>query len=248
MLKNKKLIQFIVSLVALFLFINYYLKGKEQSMEGQYGTVQVLAAARDVPPHTQLQQGDLMTKQVPLKYLEPGAYMVKIPGQAEGMVQGKVTIASIAAGAQITQANLVDPSPNKTGVGPLLPPGKRGYLLRLGNTDVAELLLPGDHVDIMATFTIRGKNNDNSKATYTILQDILVIAVGKELRPPHQDVSGKKEGSEALMLTLALSPTEAERLALAQSESQGEITVIVRPQGEGGQRPIPGVTPDKLLN
>ena len=40
------------------------------------------------------------------------------------------------------------------GVAPMLPPGKRGCVLRLGNLDVAKLILPGDHIDILATFTV----------------------------------------------------------------------------------------------
>jgi Flp pilus assembly protein CpaB len=143
---------------------------------------------------------------------------------------------------------LNNPSIDKTGVAPLLPPGKRGFLLRLGNLDVAELILPGNDIDIMATFTVRQKDNTNSKATYTILQNILVIAVGRELRKPDQDVSTKKEGSERLVVTLALEPAEAERLALAQSESQGEISVVVRGHGDNQIIAVPGVTPAHLLD
>jgi len=172
--------------------------------------------------------------------------MVKIPAEALKRVQNKVTIAAMPAGTQITQANLIDPSMKDTGVAPLLPPGKRGYLLRLGNLDVAQLILPGDHIDVMATFTVRQKEA-NTKATYTILQNILVISVGRELKKSNTDVTGKKEGAEGLVLTLALEPVEAERLALAQSESQGEITIVVRPHGDNDMKPVPGITPGHLL-
>src|SRR4029077_13451764 len=203
MLQNKKAIQLIISAVMAILFVNYFLKAKEQSIENAYGMVEVLTAGRDIPPHTQLYPAYLTTQKVPLKFIEPGAFMVKIPSQAIGRVQGKVTIAAIPSGGQITQSNLTDPSVKDTGVAPLLPPGKRGYLLRLGNLDVADLILPGDHIDVLATFTIH-QNNANSKATYTILQNILVVGVGRELRKSNQDVTGKKEGTEGLVLSLAL--------------------------------------------
>jgi pilus assembly protein CpaB len=246
MLQNKKLIQLVISAAMALLFINFYLKQKEQAIENAYGMVEVLIAARDIAPHTQLSSAYLSTTKVPLKYMEPGAYMVKIPADAQARVMGKVTVAAIPEGAQIVQSNLVDPSMKGTGVAPLIPPGKRGYLLRLGNVDVAELILPGDHIDVLATFTIK-REQGNSKATYTILQNVLVVAVGRELRKSNEDVTGKKTAVESLVLTLALEPTETERLTLAQAESGGEISIVVRPHGENDIRPLQGVTPGKLL-
>ena len=50
------------------------------------------------------------------------------------------------------------------------------------------------------------------------------------------------------MVTLALEPAEVERITLAQSESQGEISVDVRAQGDNTVTPVPGVTPAHLLD
>jgi len=246
LLQNKKAIQLIVSAVMALLFVNFYLKTKEQSMANSYGMVEVLVAARDISPHTQLTADYMTIQKVPLKFMDPGAYMVKIPQEAMSRIQGKVTIAAIPQGGQITQANLTDPSMSETGVAPLIPPGKRGYVLRLGNTDVADLILPGDHIDVIATFAVKQGEN-NSKATYTILQNILVIGVGRVIKRPTEGVTSKEKSAEGLNLTLALESTEAEKLALAQSESQGEISVIVRPRGENDIRSLPGVTPNHLI-
>jgi Flp pilus assembly protein CpaB len=247
-MQNKKLMQLVISAVLALAFVRFYLTAKEQSMESQYGMVEVVAAARDIPPHTLISASLLTTKKVPLKFVEPGAFRVKIPGQGMDRVIGKVTTSAVSADAQITSVNLNAPSIDTTGVAPLVPPGKRGYLLRLGNLDVAELILPGNYIDVMATFSVRQKDNSSTKATYTILQNILVLGVGRELRKPEQDVSSKKEGSESLVLTLALEPAEAERLALAQSESQGEISVVVRGHGDNTVTNVPGATPANLIN
>jgi len=246
MTQNKKVIELVVSAVLAIVFVNVYLKNIQRSRESQYDMVEVLVAARDIGPHTLLNPEMLTTQQVPLKFMQPGAIMVKIPSQALSRIQGKVTIASVPAGSQLMLSNLNDPSIKDTGVAPLLPPGKRGYLLRLGNLDVSELILPGDHIDVMATLTVKTQQA-TSRATYTILQNVLVLGVGRELRKTNQDVSGKKEAVEGLVLTLALEPIEAERLALAQAESQGEISVVVRPHGENEIKPVPGITPEHLL-
>jgi Flp pilus assembly protein CpaB len=247
MFQNKKVIQLMISALLALLFVKFYLKQKEQAIEHSFGMVEVLVAARDIPPHTQLSDPYLTTQKVPLKYMQPGAFMVKIPEQYKERTKGKVTIAAVPEGTQITQANLTDPSIKDTGVAPLLPPGKRGYLLKLGTTDVADLILPGDRIDVMATFTIR-KQDATSKATYTILQNILVVAVGKELKKSNEAVTGKKEGIEGLVVTLALEPTEAEQLALAQAESQNEISIVVRPHGENDIRKLSGVSPGRMVS
>lgn len=244
---SKKISQLVVSGLMALLFVNFYLKAKEKTIENSYGMVDVLAAAKDIPPHTALTPAYITIKQVPLKFVEPGAVPVKILDQSMKRVMGKVTVAAVQEGAQLVMANLKDPAPSTSGIAPLLPPGKRGYLLRLGNLDVAELILPGDRIDIMATFTIKDSQKQ-SKATYTILQNIMVVGVGKYLKKPNEGVTEKREQQEGLVLTLALEPTEAERLNLAQIESQGEISVTVRAHGDQDTRPIPGITPSHLLN
>ena len=245
--QHKKLIQLAVSAGMALLFVNYYLKSRETTIENGYNMVSVLTASRDIPPHTALDATMLSVKDVPLKFVQPGVILVKFPGQEIDRIKGKVTISAIPEGTQITQANLSTPALGDVGIAPLIPPGKRGFLLRLGNLDVAQLILPGDHIDVMATFTVRQKDNSQSKATYTILQNILVVGVGKDIKPRNLDIGAKKEIVEGLMLTLAVEAAEAERLALAQAESQGEISVTVRPHGDDSTRPVPGATPAGLV-
>ncbi len=243
--QNKKIIQLGLSALFALAFVQFYLKEKESAIANAYGMVEVLTASRDIPPRTELKERFLTTQKVPLKYVAPGAVIVKIPSDMLAKVRGKVTIAAMPEGTQVVQSNLTAPSMATTGVAPLIPPGKRGYLLRLGNLDVASLILPGDFIDVMATFTLR-RDNVNTKATYTILQNIMVVGVGRELKKSNEDVSSR-DGKESLVLTLALEPVEAQSLALAQAESQGEISVTVRPHGESDIRAVPGVTPGNLL-
>lgn len=245
-MQNKKMLQIGISFLFALGFVQFYLKEKEEAIANAYGMVEVLTASRDIPPRTELTERLLTTQKLPLKYVAPGAIIVKIPSDSTNKVKGKVTIAAIPEGSQIVQSNLTFPSMDKTGVAPLIPPGKRGYLLRLGNIDVANLILPGDFIDVMATFTIK-RENSQSKATYTILQNIMVVAVGRELKKSNEEATGKKEGVESLVLTLALEPIEAQSMALAQAESQGDISVTVRPHGESDIRAVPGVTPGNLL-
>lgn len=247
MLQNKKLIKVVLSAISALLIWNLYLKSKEESINNGFGMVEVLSAARDIPPNTQLSASMLTTLKIPEKFIEPDAIMVKIPDQALGRVVGRVTITSILAGSQIMMSNLKIPGPDPTGVSPLLPPGRRAYILRLGNLDVAKLILPGNYIDVIATLSVRQKDGSTTKASSIILQNILVIGVGSILRQPGQDVTAKTQNSEGLTVTLALTPAECSKLALAQTESQGDISVTVRGQGDNTIQQVPITTPQGLL-
>ncbi len=244
--KHKKIIQIAISAILAIGFIKFYLQEKEDAISNAYGMVEVLTASRDIPPRTELTEKYVISQKVPMRYVAPGAVIVKIPTDAMSKVKGKVTIAATPEGSQIVLSNLMVPSIKDTGVSPLIPPGKRAYILRLGNVDVANLILPGDYIDIMATFTVR-KDNATSKMTNTILQNILVLGVGRDIKKSNDDVTSKKEGAESLMLTLALSPIEAQTMALSHSEAQGEIAVVVRPHGENEIRQVPATIPSNLL-
>lgn len=220
------------------IFVNVFLRGKEEKIESRYGMVEVVTAAREIPPNMKITGNFLTIREVPEKFRQPSAIIVKEPDQAFKRVMGKVSLAPIPAGAQVMESTLTEPNINQTGVAPITPKGKRGYPLRLGNTDVAKLILPGNSVDVIATFTVRGPNDTTVKNSYTILQNVLVLAVGTDLRESGRDVSSKSEQAEGLMLTLALDPDEAQKLALAQSESQGDISVTVRAQGDNEIRPM----------
>lgn len=231
MLRNKKFLQLVVSAALALAFVNIFLGGKEGGIEKQYDLEEVVSASRDIPPHSEIAPGYLTVRKVPRKFLEPGAIVVHDVEEALKQVVGKVAMAPIPMGASVLRSNIESPSVERTGVAPLIPMGKRGYVLRLGNTDVADLILPGNRVDVLATFTVR-QGDSAVKQTTTILQNILVVSVGKILRDQAVKVPSKAERSEGLMLTLAIDPREAERLAQAQSAAQGEISVIVRRQGD----------------
>jgi pilus assembly protein CpaB len=246
-LQNKKLMNVLISAVLALAFVNFYLRGRETNIENSFGMVDVLSAGRDIPPHTAINASWVTTKRVPQRYVEPGAILVKLPGDGISKIKDKITAIAMPEGTQITQSILQDPSSKETGVAPLIPPGKRAYILRLTNLDVGKLLLPGDHVDVLATFTVRQGEN-TSKATKTILQNVLVIAVDKDIRKQNEDVSKKDATTEALTITLALEPIEAEAITLALEESQGSIAVVIRSHGDVDIRQVPVLTPSRLVN
>jgi Flp pilus assembly protein CpaB len=246
--ESKKLIQLFMSGLLALLFVQFYLKSREQNIELGFGMQEVIVSATDIPANQAVTMDMLTTRAVAGRDVEPGAFRAKIPGEGEKRIIGKVTMSAIQAGAQIVNTNLVAPNARQTGVSPMLSPGKRGYVLRLGNLDVAKLIVPGDHIDILATFSVRQKGEDNpAKQTYTILQNILVAAVDKDIMQAGHDVTGKEQTTEGRLLTLMVDPMQAEKLAHATIESGNEISIVVRAHGDEEHQLLTPVSASNLL-
>src|SRR5690349_10247749 len=124
--ENKKLIQLLASGFMALLFVQFYLKAKEQNIELGFGMVNVLVASNDIPPNRAITADMITTKTVAGRDIEPGAFREKLPGDGLKRILGKVTMAAVPAGGQIVQTNLRSPSATDTGITPMLPPGKVG--------------------------------------------------------------------------------------------------------------------------
>lgn len=99
----------------------------------------------------------------------------------------------------------------------IVPSGRRAMAVGVNEViGVSGFILPKDRVDVIATKTDQGAN----KSTETILQNIEVLAVGKRV----EQVG--KENVEVPTVTMAVTPQQAERLALALQE--GKIHIALR--------------------
>ena len=82
---------------------------------------------------------------------------------------------------------------------------------------------PGDKVDILAQMDFPGKGN----TTFTILENIKLIAVGKDV--------DQKKGSEGTKVSFFVTPEEMERLRFAQREGKFFISLRNPLDQEKGQ-------------
>jgi pilus assembly protein CpaB len=105
------------------------------------------------------------------------------------------------------------------GLGPLIPPGMRAISVRVNDVvGVAGFVLPGMRVDVLVT----GKPPDRPDTeTQTVLQNITVLSAGQTIQ-----TDGKSQPIVAPVVTLLVSPAEAEALTLANVE--GHIQLVLR--------------------
>jgi pilus assembly protein CpaB len=154
-----------------------------------------------------------------------------------------VTRTRVPKGNQITQSSLVSLSP-ESGLSVKIPPGYRGAMLPI-EAEMKALIKPGDRVDVLVTFDAMMNDGRKEKVTATILQNVLIIAVGTNLgqgmsaKQFHNASAAEEKASgmaEKSTVSLALNPNEAQYLALALK--QGDPTVIMRGLGDVEMHPM----------
>jgi len=132
--------------------------------------------------------------------------------------------------------------PAESGVLDRIPTGMRAVTVEVRETDgIAGVLRPGDRVDVIATSPTswfraaelregaEGQVTGTRMASRTILQDVEVLATERALR------GGVDEPTPVSVVTLLVSPRDAERLAVASDATSRSVLRLVgrRPDDRG---------------
>jgi pilus assembly protein CpaB len=105
------------------------------------------------------------------------------------------------------------------GLPALIPPGMRAVSVRVNEVvAVAGFVGPGTRVDVLLTGNPGGSNESQ---TTTVLENVAVIASGTKL-----ERSATGEAQSAPVITLLVSPDDAQKLTLAST--QGHIQLALR--------------------
>jgi pilus assembly protein CpaB len=157
-------------------------------------------------------------------------YMVQGQHSLEEFI-GAVVRSSLTDGDPVTAARVVKPG-DRGFLAVVLDPGHRAVTVNLTpSAGVAGFILPGDHVDLIATMTI--PNVDTSKkgggggssrqnmASETVLKDVRVLALDQRLDDQSKEVQGP-----AKTATLDVTPKEAEIIAVVSD--LGKLSLSLR--------------------
>jgi pilus assembly protein CpaB len=219
------------------LFAALYLNSVEQNYRRGAEKVKVLCASQYVDQGTMLDETVVEEKLVPKDYLQPKAVQtLKELRDKEGN-KLFLAIVPIEKGEQVTTTKLsllgLD-----TGVSALIPSEKRAMTIPVENPDFARMVKPGNRVDIIGIFQFQAKDGRLEDGAFTVLQDVLVLSVGKEVlgapkaRPGKQGDNPVPASAEqaAAALTVSLSPREAELLSLTMEKAA--VRFSLRPMGD----------------
>jgi pilus assembly protein CpaB len=108
-----------------------------------------------------------------------------------------------------------------SGLPPAIPPGLRAVSVKVNEViGVAGYVLPGSHVDVVATVSPTQSASDVTSKV--ILTNVLVLAAGTKIEQGDAD----KKPIAVSVVTMLVDPDQAERLTLASTE--GKIQLALR--------------------
>ncbi len=203
-----------------------YLNKTQQQVKELTVTRAVVVASKQIPAGKKIEESDLAIKQLPAQAV-PKNY----PSSIETL-KGRLVMGTIEADEVITEGRLVGEGA-AGGLPVVIPPGQRAITIMVNDVvGVGGFISPGDRVDILSIL----KRSDELTLSKTILQNVLVIAVGDKIYDPN--TFSDPQPKVVPQVTFALSPKDAEKLALA-SET-GQIHLILRPHNEKDLASTPG--------
>ena len=148
--------------------------------------------------------------------------------KAVDALRGHAVREPVAAGAPLVRSAVVGPG-QRGFLAAVLKPGTRAVTIRLGKgARHAGLIDPGDRVDVILTAKLRLEGRVQTVFARTILEDVRVVAVDRQVGASTETPEGGKrvKRTEILTATLEVSPAQADRLALGEHE--GELSLAVR--------------------
>lgn len=172
-----------------------------------------VVAKRDLPLGTLITKEDV--KLVPWPSSDP------LPGGFDKIEQvvDRGLVVSVMENEPIAESKLA-PADAGAGLPPTIPAGMRAISVKVNEViGVAGFTVPGTHVDVLAMV----RNNSESMSRI-VVSNVLVLTAGTK----YDQDEARKEGKpmNSTVVTLAVMPADAERIALAATD--GQIILALR--------------------
>ena len=133
---------------------------------------------------------------------------------------GRVLIYSVKANEPIFESRLAPNNVKTGGVAAVISPKKRAVAVKVDKViGVSGFIRPGNRVDVLATI---GTGKTFAPVTKTILENILVLAVGSETKDRK---SLEEKFFPPDVITLEVTPEEGEKLTLAATEGRLQLAL-----------------------
>ena len=155
-------------------------------------------------------------------------------------IAGRVLIYPVKKNEPIFESRLAPQNVKTSGVVAVIRPRKRAVAVKVDKViGVSGYVHPGSRVDVLITL---GTGRTYNPVTKIILENLLVLAVGAETK---EKKGSEEKASPADVITLEVTPEEAEKLAMAAVE--GRIQLALRNFNDTESVVTPGVTLSGLL-
>lgn len=196
-------------------------------------TQPVIVAAADLQLGSELKKEDLQVMNFPQGQAPEGTF------SQVSQVLGRGLIVPVVKNEPILNAKLASKEAG-SGLPPVIPEGMRAISVRVNEVvGVAGYVLPGNRVDVLATQSPTASQSDTTSKV--ILANVQVLTAGTRIEQDQE----KGKPMQVTVVTLLVSPEQAERLALASTE--GKIQLALRNPLDLGAPETPGIKAAGLM-
>jgi pilus assembly protein CpaB len=200
--------------------------------EVEVASYHVVVATKPLAMGTRLDVGDLKVVAWPASSPVANSH----PDTTKVINRG--LIASVLENEPITESKMA-PLEAGAGLSPSIPSGMRAMSVKVDEVvGVAGFVVPGTKVDVLVTL----RRGQDDSMTRTVVSNLQVLTAGTRY---DQDKLKDGEPIPSTVVTLMVSPTDAEKITLAQSE--GKIMLALRNPLDTEQTDTPGVRSASLL-
>jgi len=199
--------------LAVGLLVSYSVYSRLRNSSGSNSNergVGVVVAADDIQVGTKVSDNDVRVITLPQSAVPPGAFSSTV------RVLGRGAVLPISKGDFVLSSKLAAVNAG-AGLPSMIPPGMRAVSVRVNDVvSVAGFVQPGTRVDVLAT----GGQGTGDRQTTTVLENVAVIAVGKNF-----ERSTSTDAQTAPVITLLVSPDDAQKLALVSQEGRIQLSL-----------------------
>jgi pilus assembly protein CpaB len=202
--------------------------------EVEVASTKIVVATGPLPTGMQLEEKNLKLVAWPISSPVPGSFT-----KIEDVIR-RGLVAGVVENEPITESKLA-PLSSGAGLPPTIPPGMRAMSVRVDDVvGVAGFVVPGTRVDVVVTLTSTA--SDNKPMSRTVLGNVLVLTSGTRI---DQEQGRRGEAQPTTVVTLAVTPEDAERIALAANN--GRISLALRNPMDVDPTETAGIKLDYLM-
>ena len=228
-----------------------YIMAREASIDAQrqrllarYGEMNAVVFKKDTPGGTELTTKDVYVMSVPKAGLAGAA----VDEDSAKSILGRKILLGHRKGDVLFWNDLEGGDPASKGLSADIKRQMRAVSINCsGAASVSGMVRPNDHVDVIGTFAFpepNGKINKGDIVTCTILQNVLVLATGKETAKTRPGEGFAPQGYSTV--TLEVTPREAEMLAFSE-QMKGRLVLSLRNRNDTSyEKELPKVDFEKI--
>jgi pilus assembly protein CpaB len=235
MARIRALIVFILAIAAGGTFAYATYRYMQQTLVSAQGlpTRAVIVATANLDLGAELRPEDVKIVEWPEAGVPAGAFSKPQDVIGRGLIQ------PVVANEPVLASKLAGVGEG-AGLPPIIPEGMRALSVRVNDVvGVAGYVLPGTRVDVLAT--VNPSREETEVTSKVILTNVQVLAAGTKIERD----ADNNEPIAVSVVTLLVSPPEAERLTLASTE--GKIQLALRNPIDKTAPVTPGIKPAVLM-